>query len=272
MSTQTIYERITQTIIGLLESHRESGYQKAWLDVGVDYLARNIETGHVYNGINQLLLNFDKQEYGYLYNRWLTFKQLEKYGAKIKKGSKTSMVVYTSSLYLDAQTGQNRTKEVEFLLRTGQSIEHLNLIKKGYLKDYRVFNVSSVEGLPEHYYEQPEMAKLSEIERDFKADYLIHRTQAEVVNNAQNEAFYHPVKDLIVMPLTAQFINSEAYYAVLSHELVHWTGHPKRLNRTDKPERSKRENYAFEELVAELGSAFLMGYLGYQSRITDQAE
>jgi len=74
------------------------------------------------------------------------------------------------------------------------------------------------------------------------------------------------------MPLTAQFINSEAYYAVLSHELVHWTGHPKRLNRTDKPERSKRENYAFEELVAELGSAFLMGYLGYQSRITDQAE
>jgi antirestriction protein ArdC len=268
MNTNEIYERITATIIEMLEEHKQNNFSECWYSLTGEVFARNVETNHIYNGINQLLLGYLKRKRNYPFNRWLTFKQIEKHNAKIIKGSKSAMVVYTSVLYLDEETGANITRIVEELLRKRQSIEHLNYKKVGYLKDYRVFNVCCVEGLPAEYYEQAELDRLSEIERDERAEQLINSTGVNINFEAQNEAYYKPSEDKIYLPLPKQFVSKEAFYSVLLHELGHWTGAESRLNRPIKNKFGSKE-YAFEELIAEINSAFVMAFLGYESRITD---
>ncbi|MBP7077519.1 MAG: DUF1738 domain-containing protein [Bacteroidales bacterium] len=270
MNTNEIYERITNTIIELLEEHKESDYTQSWYSLSAEVFARNIVNKHVYNGINQLLLSFIRRKRQYPCNRWLTFKQMEKYNARIIKGSKAAMVVYTSVIYIDEDTGRNITHTVEQLLQHGQSIEHLNLRKIGYLKSYNVFNVACVEGLPEEFYRMDELEQLSEIERDERAESMIREIGAEVVFDAQNEAYYKPSEDKIYMPLPKQFVSKEAFLSVMYHEASHWTGAEHRLNRPILNKFGTKE-YAFEELIAELSSAFMLAYLGYESRITDNA-
>jgi len=270
MNTNEIYERITNTIIELLEEHKASDYSQSWYSLSGELFARNIVNKHVYNGINQLLLSFIKRKRQYPCNRWLTFKQMEKYNARIIKGSKAAMVVYTSVIYIDEDTGRNITHTVEQLLQHGQSIEHLNLRKIGYLKSYNVFNVACVEGLPEEFYRMDELEQLSEIERDERAESMIREIGAEIVFDAQNEAYYKPSEDKIYMPLPKQFVSKEAFLSVIYHEIGHWTGASHRLNRPIS-NAFANEFYAFEELIAELSSAFMLAYLGYESRITDNA-
>ena len=268
MNTNDIYERITATIIEMLEEHKECNFSQSWYSLSGDIFARNIVTNHTYNGINQLLLGFLKRKRQYPYNRWLTFKQLEKYNARIIKGSKAAMVVYKSAIYLDESTGKNLTRLVEELIRKGQPIDHLNIKKVGYLKSYNVFNVCCVEGLPEEFYEMAELDKLTEIEKDEKAERLISGTGANICFEAQNEAFYKPSEDKIYMPLPKQFVSKEAYYNVIFHEIAHMVGHPTRLNRPIENKFGSKE-YAFEEMISEITSAYIMAYLGYESRITD---
>jgi len=270
MNTNEIYERITNTIIELLEEHKASDYSQSWYSLSGEVFARNIVNKHVYNGINQLLLSFIRRKRQYPCNRWLTFKQMEKYNARIIKGSKAAMVVYTSVIYIDEDTGRNITHTVEQLLQHGQSIEHLNLRKIGYLKSYNVFNVACVEGLPEEFYRMDELEQLSEIERDERAESMIREIGAEIVFDAQNEAYYKPSEDKIYMPLPKQFVSKEAFLSVMYHEASHWTGAAHRLNRPILNKFGTKE-YAFEELIAELSSAFMLAYLGYESRITDNA-
>ena len=270
MNTNEIYERITNTIIELLEEHKASDYSQSWYSLSGEVFARNIVNKHVYNGINQLLLSFIRRKRQYPCNRWLTFKQMEKYNAHIIKGSKAAMVVYTSVIYIDEDTGRNITHTVEQLLQQGRSIEHLNLRKIGYLKSYNVFNVACVEGLPEEFYRMDELEQLSEIERDERAESIIREIGAEIVFDAQNEAYYKPSEDKIYMPLPKQFVSKEAFLSVMYHEASHWTGAAHRLNRPILNKFGTKE-YAFEELIAELSSAFMLAYLGYESRITDNA-
>ena len=270
MNTNEIYERITNTIIELLEEHKASDYSQSWYSLSGEVFARNIVNKHVYNGINQLLLSFIRRKRQYPCNRWLTFKQMEKYNARIIKGSKAAMVVYTSVIYIDEDTGRNITHTVEQLLQHGQSIEHLNLRKIGYLKSYNVFNVACVEGLPEEFYRMDELEQLSEIERDERAESMIREIGAEIVFDAQNEAYYKPSEDKIYMPLPKQFVSKEAFLSVIFHEIGHWTGAAHRLNRQIL-NKFADQNYGFEELIAELSSAFMLAYLGYESRITDNA-
>ncbi|MDD4149872.1 MAG: zincin-like metallopeptidase domain-containing protein [Bacteroidales bacterium] len=271
MNTNDIYERITATIIEMLEEHKESNFSECWYSLTGEVFARNIVTDHTYSGINQLMLSYLKRKRNYPFNRWLTFKQIQKHKARIIKGSKSAMVVYTSVLYLDVETGASLTRTVEDLLKRRQSIEHLNVKKVGYLKDYRVFNVCCVEGLPAEFYEQAELDNLSEIERDERAEKIVLGTGANICFEAQNLAFYKPSEDKIYMPLTKQFVSKEAFYSVLFHEMGHWTGAESRLNRPIKNMFGSKE-YGFEELISEINSAFIMAYLGYESRITDNVE
>lgn len=139
------------------------------------------------------------------------------------------------------------------------------------MKDYRVFNVCCVEGLPEEFYKIEELENLSEIERDQNAENLILGTGANIYFEVQNEAFYKSSEDKIYMPLSKQFVSKEAFYSVIFHEIGHFTGHPSRLNRPLNNPFSSKE-YAFEELISEINSAFIMAFLGYESRITDNVE
>ena len=131
MNTQKLYDKITSTIIEMLEEHKKSGYNKSWYNVSGDAIfAHNKASNHFYNGINQLMLQYLKNKYNYAFNGWLTFNQLAELGGKITKGSKAAMVVYKSHLYIDADTGKNITRMITEMLKSGQSIEHIDYKKK----------------------------------------------------------------------------------------------------------------------------------------------
>ena len=269
MNTQKIYDRITDVIIEMLEQHKKSNYTSAWYNLSGDSLfAQNRATKHTYSGINQLMLQYLRNKYNYSFNGWLTFKQLDNLGGKIQKGSKAAMVVYKSHLYLDANTGKNITSMIIKMINSGQSIEHIDYQKRGYLKGYNVFNIGQVDNLPDEYYKMEELEKLTEFERNEKAEYLINCTNANIKYVAGNSAHYKPGTDEIELPQRRQFISNEAFYSVIFHELGHWSGAKHRLNREITNKFGSKE-YAFEELIAELNTAYINAMLGFESRITD---
>ena len=268
MNTKKLYDKITSTIIEMLEEHKNSGYNKAWYNLSGDAVfAHNRATNHFYNGINQLLLQYLKEKYNYAYNGWLTFNQLKELGGKIRKGSKAAIVVYKSHLYIDANTGENITAKILAMEKAGISTDDIDYQKQGYMKGYNVFNISQLENLPDEYYKIKEIEKLSEFERNEKAEFMIRCTKANI-KFSPNKAYYSPSADIINLPLRQQFKSDSDFYRVAFHELGHWTGHKSRLNR-DMSGKFGSKEYAFEELIAELNTAYINAFLGYDSTITN---
>jgi antirestriction protein ArdC len=136
-----------------------------------------------------------------------------------------------------------------------------------FMKGYTVFNVEQIEGLPAHYYAQPENP-LPLSERIENADRFMTATGA-VINHGGNRAFYAPARDVIQLPAFEAFRDNESYYATALHELTHWTKHEKRLDRDFGRQKFGDEGYAREELVAELGAAFLCADLDITPEIRD---
>lgn len=269
MNTQQIYEKITGIIIEMLENHKKNNYSESWVSLSGDSIfARNAVSKRYYRGINQLLLNYTKSKYGYVYNSWMTFKQLSALNGKIKKGSKASMIVYTSFIYVDRKTKKNITKLVEGLLKKEQSIDHLDYEKIGFLKKYNVFNLSQIEDLPGEYYQLNNLEDLTEFEKDERAEFIINSTGANIEYALKNSAYYIDETDTIHLPERKQFVSKQGFYNTAFHELAHWTGTENRLNRP-KGYIFGSKDYAFEELIAEISAAFLCAYLGYQTTITN---
>jgi antirestriction protein ArdC len=128
-----------------------------------------------------------------------------------------------------------------------------------FLKGYTVFNVEQIDGLPESYYERPSPPRggLETIEH---ADAFFRESGAWIEHGG-SRACYVQGTDIIHMPCLDTFRDVESYYATLAHECTHWTKHPARLDRSFGRKRFGDEGYAMEELVAELGSAFLCAEL-----------
>ena len=269
MNTQAIYERITGIIIEMLENHKNNNYSESWINLsGGSTFAKNAVSNHVYSGINQLLLSYLKRKYNYTHNSWMTFKQLSELGGRIQKGSKASMVVFKSVLYIDKKTEKNITPIIEGLIAKGQSTDHIDFKKVGYLKNYTVFSVSQIDGLPEQFYKLADLEQMTGFERDEYAEHIIDSTGANICYAPQNEAFYKIDEDKIYMPDRRQFDSTEKFLNVIWHEMTHWSGHTSRLNRPIANKFLSKE-YAMEELIGEIGSAFLCAYLGYENRITN---
>lgn len=272
MNTDKIYDKITNLIIEMLENHKQNNYNESWISLSGDSIfAKNIVSNHVYSGINQLLLSYLKRKYKYTFNSWMTFKQLSALNGKIRKGSKASIVVYKSALYLDEKTGKNITKLVEHLIKNNQSTEHLNFKKLGYLKSYNVFNVNQIENLPEEYYKLKELDNLTEFEKDERAENLINCSGANINYSPRNTASYNYMEDIIYMPERRQFKSKEDFYNTIYHELSHFSGHPSRLNRPIVNKFASK-GYGFEEILVEISAAFIMAYLGYENKITDNVD
>ena len=123
------------------------------------------------------------------------------------------------------------------------------------MKGYSVFNVEQIEGLPEHYYNKPEPV-IDPAQRIDHAEEFFSETGADI-RQGGNRAYYSGGSDHVQMPFFESFRSPEAYYATLAHELTHWTKHEKRLAREFGRKTWGDEGYAREELVAELGAAFL---------------
>jgi antirestriction protein ArdC len=171
---------------------------------------------------------------------WMTFRQALELDAQIRKGEKGSLVVYADHITrteTDENTGEEINREIPFL--------------KGYI----VFNVEQIDGLPEKYYAKA-APKLDPVARIAYAEKFF-AAQGATIQHGGNRAFYSIAVDAIQMPAFESFQDADTYYATLAHEFTHWTGSKSRLNRDFSDHRFGSEGYAIEELVAELGAAFL---------------
>jgi antirestriction protein ArdC len=241
-----VYQRITNRIVAELEQGTRP-WLKPW---NAEHAAGRItrplrHNGQPYSGINVLMLWSEAVAKGYAAPIWMTFKQAQELGAHVRKGEHGSLVVYA-----------DRFTKTETDNATGQDVER----SIPFMKGYTVFNVEQIEGLPAHYTAKAAPV-LDPVQRIEKAEAFFAATRADI-RHGGNMAFYAVGSDHVQMPPFESFRDAESYYATLAHECTHWTRHEKRLAREFGRKRWGDEGYAAEELVAELGSAFLCADLG----------
>ena len=261
-----IYQKVTNIILSLLESAQNLKYRQPWLKVGGGSPV-NIASKRGYRGVNFFLLSIIAMLKGYQVNRWLSLKQANQLGGRIKKGEKASPVVLYKKSFFD-KDGNKFTPEVVATMteveKNGRELKYKSL-----LYEYNVFNVAQVEGLPSELYLSTQGKTFSDFEKDEEAEELLNLSGAKICYEG-NQAYYSPVTDEIILPPRNQFEFNEPFYDTAFHELAHWTGHPTRLNRIKKGEDSKKD-YAVEELIAELTTAFVCSSIGFESQITNNA-
>ena len=249
MSNIDLYQSVTNQIIAALEAGTPP-WLCPWHGTGVDPRPCNATTGRMYRGINVLLLNLRAMAQGYNGARWLTFAQATAVGARVRKGEHGSQVVFFKLHEFEkgspADADGSPDRRVVPLLRA-----------------FTVFNVDQVDGLPEHLVPVPlEPGSWEPLEA---ADHILTSSGA-LIRHGGSKAFYAPDADLIQMPPQAAFDSAGDFYATALHELCHWTGHPSRCNRP-LGRRHGIDAYGFEELVAEMGAAFLTNHCGIEGRL-----
>jgi antirestriction protein ArdC len=236
-----VYQKITDRIVAELEQGVRP-WMKPWnAGNGEGHIMRPLRAnGIAYQGINVLMLWSEAIEKGYASPIWMTFRQALARNANVRKGEHGSLVVYADRITrteTDCETGEDTERAIPFM------------------KGYTVFNTEQIEGLPEHYYPKP-APRTETVQRIERAEFFFATTGASVVHGG-SRACYVPSTDNVHMPCIDFFRDAESYYATLAHEVTHWTRHPSRLDRDFGRKRFGDEGYAMEELVAELGSAFL---------------
>ena len=238
---QDIYSRITGKIVSALENGVRPWVRPWNAEHAAGRITRPLRhNGQPYTGINILSLWASATAQGFAAPIWMTYRQATELGAHVRKGEKGSPVVYANSITrteTDADSGADVERELHFL------------------KGYTVFNVEQIEGLPEQY-NDPASPRLEVPARIARAESFFAATGAEL-SHGGSRAFYRPSTDTIVLPAFEAFRDAESYYATLAHETTHWTSHESRLARDFGSKRFGSEGYAIEELVAELGAAFL---------------
>jgi antirestriction protein ArdC len=235
-----VYQIVTDQIIELLEGGTIP-WQQPWAR-GTAGFPRNLRTGKSYRGINVFLLAVTAWQQGYESAYWLTFKQARERGGTVKKGEQSTLVVFWKQLEIeDEESGKKKRVPC--------------------LRYYRVFNVAQCDGI-----EAPDVADEKPL------DFLPIEAAAQIVDGyatcptityGGTRACYRPLSDEVLMPNPERFVSAEAFYNVLFHELVHSTGHGSRLARfEDAPTAFGSADYSKEELIAEMGAAFLSAHAG----------
>jgi antirestriction protein ArdC len=247
-----VYTRVTDRIIADLENGIRT-WMKPWsADHAAGKISRPLRhNGTPYRGMNVLLLWGEAVTKGYAAPIWMTFKQALELDAHVRKGEHGSLVVYANSITKTEtnEKGEDTEREIPFM------------------KGYTVFNVEQIEGLPAHYYAKPENP-LPLSDRIESADRFLTATGAKIQHGG-NQAFYAPGRDIVQMPPFEAFKDKESFYATALHEITHWSGAKHRLDRSFDAKRFGDHGYAREELVAELGAAFLCADLGITPEIRD---
>jgi antirestriction protein ArdC len=241
-----VHSRITDTILAALDEGVRPWVQP-W---GSKHLTGRVKrplrhNGEPYSGINVLLLWSQAMARGYVSATWMTFRQAQEFGACVRKGETGSMVVYANRMSKTETDG------------AGNEIER----DVAFLKTYSVFNVEQIDGLAGRYADVPDVGTDRPLDRIAHADAFFSATGA-VIRHGGDKAFYAPGQDIIQMPPIETFRDVESYYATLAHESVHWVGATHRLNRDLSRYRKDRTERAREELIAEIGAAFLAADLG----------
>ena len=235
------YDRITDRITALLEQGTVPWHKPWKARTG---LPRNFVSKHPYRGINVFLLLAMMYESPF----WITFRQVSQLGGSVRKGEKACPVVFwKQTTSEDKESGEQK--------------------KKYLLRFYHVFNVSQCDGLKisaepvqENVIAKPE-------------DIVAQMPQPPILKHGMTHAYYSPKEDCVGLPPRERFERTEGYYATVFHELVHSTGHEKRLKRSTLTEKSGfgSNPYCKEELIAEMGAAFLCGLAEIGERTIDNS-
>lgn len=230
-----IYQEITDSIIAELEKGA-TPWIKPWnAPMGAD---KNVVSQKAYRGINRLLLAMVGGMKGYSNPAWGTYKQWGQLGGQVRKGEKAAKIIFWSKA---SATDKN----------TGESKEY------AFAKAYFVFNVEQVDGIEIIASED----KQNDNQRIANCEKTIANSGARITHGGDTACFI-PSSDIIRMPEIGTFQSAEHYYATAFHELTHWTSDKNRCDRDISKGRFGNPDYAFEELVAELGAAFLCGNHG----------
>ena len=249
---QDVYSRVTDKIIADIEGGNLTWLQPWQAGHKAGPVSRPLRAGGVpYRGVNVLMLWAAAMEKGYACPLWLTYKQAAELGGQVRKGEKGSLVVYANTFTKTGTDEQGAEVETEI----------------PFMKGYTVFNAEQIDGLPAHFYAtlpplNNEIARLESAERFFAS------TRATIQHGGAR-AFYSYDRDIMQMPELQAFRDAESYYATLAHEATHWTRHPSRLDRDLGRKRFADAGYAMEELVAEIGAAFLCADLGITPETRD---
>lgn len=267
MNTQhnfDLYQHVTNKIIEALEQGT-APWIKPWKGTEQAFkLPINAFSNRSYSGINILLLWLSMEENGYSQHKWITAKGANLLGGNIRKGEKATIVV----MYQPIEREKIDDDGEVILDQNGDpEMERFAILKK-----HHVFNIEQCENLPNNLYET-----VSESETKSESDkYKVFGSIRQIIKGMgvnvkikpSNQAFYQIRDDMIVMPEMKQFDTEENFYSTLLHEMTHATGHQSRLARksiTSGQAKFGNATYAFEELVAEMGSAFLCASLGFNT-------
>ena len=229
-----LYQEVTNRIMEQLENGLIP-WRKPWISVGN---AVSHATGKPYSLLNQMLLGRPGE--------YVTFKQCQAEGGKVRKGEKSQMVVFWKWIEQeDEETGEK--KEVPFL------------------RYFNVFHIDQCEGLTaKHTQELPGTANADKTAEAIIAEY-IQTSGVRLNHEAGDRAFYRPATDSITLPLLAQSKETAEYYSTAFHEMVHSTGRKTRLDRLEKTAFFGSEAYSKEELIAEIGAATLVNHTGLET-------
>lgn len=251
MTKDAVYQIVTDRIIDLLNKGIVP-WQKPWQ--GGQNMPRNLISKKEYRGINLFLLHASNHGSPF----WLTYKQAKELGGNVKRGEHSMPVVFWKRFDVEDKAQPDGKRTIPML------------------RYYSVFNVDETEGISAD--KIPVMDKTTREHSPIAEAELIVKAMPKLpeIKHGQGQAAYSPVMDYVTMPNPEQFTSWQAYYNVLFHELTHATGHPSRLDRFDKAQASEQfsfgsHTYAKEELVAEMGAAFLSGHAGIVDRTLDNS-
>ena len=244
--TNLLYQRITNQVIANLE--QAGSWQQLWNVPQPVSLG-----GHTYRGINHLLLS------GSSYDSvvWGTFNQIRQNGGAVNKGEKSRLVVFWKKMTdtaADTLTGKQER------------------VDKYLLRYYLVFNTDQctfdAQGMDKIQHLSGASESLFK-QRNISAEQIVHLMpdRPKIRTGAFHTPCYIPQLDEIKMPELRYFFNSDAYYGALFHELIHSTGHKSRLNRFQADQFSNEASYSKEELVAEMGAAYLCALAGIEPNL-----
>jgi antirestriction protein ArdC len=246
-----LYQEVTNKILTLLDQGVPPWRQPITTADGPG-MPTSFGTKKPYRGINLFLLAITSWAHDYGSNYWLTFNQAKQQGAKVRKGEKGSLVLFWKQhATKDRESGEDVTIPV--------------------LRHYVVFNADQVEGLPKAEATPAEPREFLPIE---DASRIVKGYQdPPAIEQRGNRACYFPASDRVEIADPLRFESTESFFATLFHELAHSTGHPKRLARDlgAGPSAFGSPDYGKEELVAEMGSAFLCAAAGISPATIEQS-
>jgi antirestriction protein ArdC len=242
-----LYTEVTTRILAELE-RGALPWVKPWAATAGANVPCNAATNRPYSGCNVVLLWLAHGR-GWATPRFVTFKQAAEAGGSVRKGEHGTKVYYWKQLAIKERSENGETED--------------KLIPM--IREYTVFNVAQCDGLPERIVNGKPMRVRNPDTRDALADEFLATTGA-VVREGAGEAYYRPSEDCIVLPGFAAFKGADHFYNVAFHELTHWTGHKSRVDRQLRGRFGTNE-YAAEELIAELGAAFLAAEFGFDGDV-----